>query len=932
MSFSKKMMAGILSVCMAVCLIAGMFSMFNTVANAQQDETDKMTAVIDPAGTGFTEANAVTAWAEVFDWQWMGIGVGATITIKFTETIDTAEYQYATFKALNWNTYPGNDYTPVVLKNSAGEDIETIQIRAHVDVAAVSTAYTEARIDLRKYADSQGLVESIQFQFADTWGEHLVISNFECFSVSPGDIDTTGTGFTEANAVAAWADVFDWQWMNIGAGGVVTIKFVEPIDTNEYPYANFTSLIWSPANYVSIEFLTIEDEVVETRPVRAHESEAVIATDNTTRGILLSDYANSDGLVEGIKLRFPSGFGGGHLLITNFTCETTLPESGEIDYAASDLSLASNDAWKTDFDYEKVEVSRDTVLTIYFAVPVDTKTYPFATFDVMYWGVGPWYQTEFGDLDGNVQHTDYVRGAYDTNGNNEIGLDLRDFAGDDGLVRGFTIRCKNLPDWGNEYSSYFICTDFTCETEVPPAEPPEPGDLNWKLSGLSEAASVDIWQEVFDYEKSGVTSNGTIALYFEEPIDTNEYPYATIDAMFWGTPDLISVQTAKLDGTPVETWDVQMFWGEVAEEFPDTFIGIELAKYADADGMLEGLVLTPLALPDVGTAYSGHFLITNFVCETEIRYPQDAENVGIKDISQILPVGDGYIINGTMVGAEGASENFVSLNASGCDVLDMNITVNYTDKYSFYFLVKAMRTDDAVTENSFNGFLFMFTQDGVKIGAEVNGTLRWVTSEQMVFENGKETSVRISAVPCDFRGDFYGYHLSVQMGDQVSDSLYVEYGKVNAGNVLSIATQNVGQEFSLTVGAKSDEFVSPQNMMNVSVTAASAETAVPRVQLNLSHTEFMGETISDLKISGDAFYDKTTGYLIFNSEGTVTVSYTVTNQFGTFQSNELSITYARAETEGEESGCNSSILGFAGWVSVCMLGLAAVIVYKKKMN
>ena len=74
MSFSKKMMAGILAVCMAVCLIAGMFSMFNTVANAQQNETNKMTAVIDSEGTGFTEANAVTAWAEVFDWQWMNIG------------------------------------------------------------------------------------------------------------------------------------------------------------------------------------------------------------------------------------------------------------------------------------------------------------------------------------------------------------------------------------------------------------------------------------------------------------------------------------------------------------------------------------------------------------------------------------------------------------------------------------------------------------------------------------------------------------------------------------------------------------------------------------------------------------------------------------------------------------------------------------------
>ena len=930
MSFSKRFMVGILSVCMSISLITGIFLTFGASAAEQTNKQEKMIAVIDSTDTGFQEATAVSEWSSVFDWQWMGIGAGATITIKFTEPIDTAEYQYATFKALNWNTYKDNDYTSVELKNGNGEIVETIQLRAHVDPAAVSTAYTQARIDLRQYADSEGLVAGIQFQFAETWGEHLIISNFECFSDSPGKIDAISSGFDDAHTVSSWSSVFDYEKMNIDAGGIVTIKFIEPIDTKEYPYAYFTSLIWSPVNSVSVELLTMDDKVVETREIRAHESTSVIATDNTTRGILLSEYADSEGIVEGLKLRFPSDFGLGHLLITDFTCENKLPDVGTIDYRASGLALASNEAWNSVFTYEKVEVGRDTVLKIYFAVPIDTEIYPYVTFNAMYWGVGPWYQTEFGDLDGNIQCTDFVRGAYDTNGNNEVGLDLRDFADDDGLVRGITIQCKNLPEWGAEYSSYFICTNFTCETEVPSVKPSEPGILNWKLSGLSNATSVEIWKEVFDYEKSGVTSNGTISLYFEAPIDTNEYPYATIDVMFWGSPGLISVQTAKFDGTLVETWDIQMFWGEVAKEFPDTFIGIELAKYADADGMLEGLVLQPMGLPDVGETYSGHFLITDFVCETEIKYPQDAEDAGIKDISEILPVGDGYTVQGTTAGEEGASENFVSLNISGCDVLDMNITVNYTDKYSFYFLVKALRTDDIVTEKSFNGFLFMFTQDGMKIGAEINGTLRWVTAEQMVFENGKETSVRISAVPCYFRNNFYGYHLSAQMGDFVSEPLYVEYSKVNAGNILSIATQNVGKEFSFSIGAESEEFVTSQKMMNVSVSAASAETFVPRMPLNLSHTEFEGETVSELKVSGDAFYDKTTGYLIFNSEGTVTVSYTVTNQFGTFQSNELTITYTKENTEGESNGCGSSVIGIARCASVCMLVGIAIIVYKKK--
>ena len=119
--------------------------------------------------------------------------------------------------------------------------------------------------------------------------------------------------------------------------------------------------------------------------------------------------------------------------------------------------------------------------------------------------------------------------------------------------------------------------------------------------------------------------------------------------------------------------------------------------------------------------------------------------------------------------------------------------------------------------------------------------------------------------------------------------------------------------------------------MNVKIATKSGNTTFtnPRAALELDYFEVEGATVSDLVIDGDATFDKETGFLTFNDKGTVKVKYTVTNAFGTFESNELTITYDDGKTENKKKGCSGSVAG-TGIIGIAALGMIAVAAKKRK--
>ena len=161
--------------------------------------------------------------------------------------------------------------------------------------------------------------------------------------------------------------------------------------------------------------------------------------------------------------------------------------------------------------------------------------------------------------------------------------------------------------------------------------------------------------------------------------------------------------------------------------------------------------------------------------------------------------------------------------------------------------------------------------------------------------------------------------------------IYLGIEDLTTGVYTNICTQDLGGNYSVTYGSASDTPKSASEVMNVKIATKSGNTTFknPRAALDLTYFEVEGATVSDLVISGNATFDKETGFLTFGKKGTVKVKYTVTNAFGTFESNELTLTYDDGKTETKKSGCGSSVAG-AGMIGFAALGMAAIAIKKRR--
>lgn len=121
--------------------------------------------------------------------------------------------------------------------------------------------------------------------------------------------------------------------------------------------------------------------------------------------------------------------------------------------------------------------------------------------------------------------------------------------------------------------------------------------------------------------------------------------------------------------------------------------------------------------------------------------------------------------------------------------------------------------------------------------------------------------------------------------------------------------------------------------MNVKVVTRSGKDTfdTPRAALELTYFEVAGNVVGDLVIEGDATYES--GFLTFQKAGSVKVKYSVTNAFGTFESNELTLTYDDGSSASGDiencSGCDGSV-GSAGLIGLVILSIAAVATVRRK--
>lgn len=332
----------------------------------------------------------------------------------------------------------------------------------------------------------------------------------------------------------------------------------------------------------------------------------------------------------------------------------------------------------------------------------------------------------------------------------------------------------------------------------------------------------------------------------------------------------------------------------------------------------------------------------NLIIPEDMPNPVVSEDVASKDVSELMPVGSdgvtfGLTSNGKQSGEEGygAYSEKVSLKTAAADEITFNFTPTYgaDGNFSVYFLLKAKSDSDY----SKGGLVFWFSDSNILIG---NGTkndyakMLKADYPEGAFASGKATKIKISAIPYYLEGVREGYYLALYVGDAETPALdiYVADGDSELGEYTKIVMQDLGKDYSVKISSASATPTAAADVMKVTVATTSGKTTFdkPRAGLTLSHFAIDGETVSELKIDGDATYNAETKTLNFNSEGTVKVSFTVTNAFGTFTSNELTLTYddgVENKTE-EKSGCGSSINGIG--ISALVLAAGAVIIAVKR--
>ena len=353
----------------------------------------------------------------------------------------------------------------------------------------------------------------------------------------------------------------------------------------------------------------------------------------------------------------------------------------------------------------------------------------------------------------------------------------------------------------------------------------------------------------------------------------------------------------------------------------------------DADGYIESFVLRKT---ETDTECVGQIFVdyVEFCLVGSEPKPVVSEEFITKDISEVMPVESGVTF-GVVTTEQTVNTTTVNaaVKAAAFDKLTLKITPDSESKFSTYILLKAP-TASATYEDG--GIFFWISNDSIVIGnKDVNENLLAAEFPANAFVSGKATEIAIAAIPYYINGENAGYYCALYLAGETNPLVEVYLGieDVTAGVYTNILTQDLGNDYTVTYGSALSEPVKAKDLMNVKVVTRSGKDTfdTPRAALELTYFEVAGNVVGDLVIEGDATYES--GFLTFQKAGTVKVKYTVTNAFGTFESNELTLTYVDGSSTADEtencSGCNGSA-GSAGLIGLVILSIAAVTVVRRK--
>lgn len=925
---------------------SGYFMISDFELVAQNPSAVPQAGEIDYKRSGIMPATATENWNTEFTYEKQGVGTG-NVELYFYEPIDTERYYAATLELLVWN--PVN--TTCHMSKADGAEVDTFAVCGH-EKKNVLHDHSTVALRLSDYADN-GKVSSVKLRIDA--GAHLVFKDFVCFEIpeSPaGKISGPLSALNAVHTIATWKEYFDFETKQDTASKTFTVEFIEPIEIT-HKYAVFNAMFWGGATWKNVTVTANGNSSASENVwiVQGYEdgygSEKVLLPlekfktgDNMLRSITLScDSLGSDSYQ-------------GFLLISELSFTDTPPAElvtgpGDIDYRASGLSKAAhnNEKWDEYFDYQKMGALGQEI-TLTFCEPIDTTTHKYAEFDMLLWGLTNWYDVT---VKNGTKSATVLVPAYESVGvvDTLVGLPLEQLADENGKIESLTFvmpsDCGTFVDKDGvtqKRQLHFLVSDFTLKAEVPAGAIPEAGDIDYKRSGLiktSATSPVAFWKDLFDYqaqvvdEAGNFINEGKLKIKFAVPIDANQTEYAVFNALLWGVPGFIDVPVTTPYGS--ETLSVYSYWAQTATEINtgNMLARLNLKNLADSNGKISELTFDFTNVSTDGNEFSGWFLFANFnYVNMQVGTAQNKN-----DISELMPIDESKSFTAAISGEEGEWAKHAFARAAAYDALEFEFAATYTEHFKFGMLVRTLRPADTVSKSGkFDGVLIEFTETYAKISAWNGDELVSSRYDGNLFASGESVKIKLEILETMLMGTPCGYTLRLTADETLLDDVYMDTQDITFGYYTHVLTANAGEVFTVSVSSASENPVSAAELMNVKLSATATDGATKRVPLKFTYADIGNIEVSAPIVNGAAHWDAVGKYLVFDGEGEVTVKYTVTNEFGTFESNTLTLNYtAPADTTKvpQEEGCGG-VIGFEyDLAAVVLLGAcAAVMALRKK--
>ncbi len=330
-----------------------------------------------------------------------------------------------------------------------------------------------------------------------------------------------------------------------------------------------------------------------------------------------------------------------------------------------------------------------------------------------------------------------------------------------------------------------------------------------------------------------------------------------------------------------------------------------------------------------------------FLIEEDVPKPVVPTEKNSVDISDLFPTGNSAALN---FQAEEENKNKVLTQAAVS--MDSTDEINFgikpaTDTYSIMFLLRA--ADNSTMQDAWlkSGVFFWFSNDNITLGSYKDNTSSGMTTllakdyPKGAFAKGKITNVKMTLLPFYIDGVEAGYYAAVTIGSAQTPQMemYFYSEDISTGNYLHFAWQDLGKDIGFELSALKQDAKSAQEVMGLKLETSNGETGKvtlekERATVKASWYSMAGEKVSEIKTSGaEIEFNRETGRVVFQKKGSVSLSFTVTNVFGTFESPVLELSYG---VEG--GGCTSAVvtgvlIGAAVLVLICAI---TIIIFRRK--